>query len=244
VGLIGFSFGAPQGVIASTARELQGHLSGVVGFGGYCDLERTLHFQFTGEHEWEGRSYHAEPDPYGRWVVGANFLAEVPELSDAGDVAEALRRLASEAGDLQIDARAPVLDPLKARLRHSVAADRRRLFDLFAPETGRRPDPHGVKEIIEVLGPAVRRTAPLMDPLPHLAPLTVPVRLIHGRQDVLIPWSESARLRAALPRDADVGLRLTGLFAHSTGNRPPSVLLQTRESLQFLGALREVLELV
>ena len=71
-GLIGFSFGAPQALIASTDPALQGRLRLVVGFGGYCDLRRLLRFMFTGEHEWDGVWHTHRPDPYGRWVVGGD----------------------------------------------------------------------------------------------------------------------------------------------------------------------------
>ena len=56
VGLAGFSFGSPQAIAASAHPDLRGRLAGVVGFGGYCDLERTVLFQLTGRHEWGGGS--------------------------------------------------------------------------------------------------------------------------------------------------------------------------------------------
>ncbi|HSG47524.1 MAG TPA: hypothetical protein VLA43_06930, partial [Longimicrobiales bacterium] len=73
-GLLGFSFGAPQALSASAHPELRNRLAGVVGFGGYCDLERTIVFQFTGRHEHAGERHYLRPDPYGRWIVGANYL--------------------------------------------------------------------------------------------------------------------------------------------------------------------------
>src|SRR5690606_13815038 len=71
VGLIGFSFGAPQVAIAAVKEDLAPHIAGIVLFGAYCSLERTLGCQFTGRHEWDGVEHELDPDPYGRWVVGS-----------------------------------------------------------------------------------------------------------------------------------------------------------------------------
>ena len=46
-GLIGFSFGGPQAAIAANHEELSERIAGVVSFGGYCDIERTLRCQLT-----------------------------------------------------------------------------------------------------------------------------------------------------------------------------------------------------
>ena len=54
-GLVGFSFGAPTGIAAAAHPSMAGHLAGVVGFGGYCDLERTMRFQFTGQRSGSDR---------------------------------------------------------------------------------------------------------------------------------------------------------------------------------------------
>ena len=48
-----------------------------------------------GEHEWAGRRYRYDPDPYGRWIMGANLLpmlegAEFGSLADRSQAAEAL----------------------------------------------------------------------------------------------------------------------------------------------------------
>src|SRR5688572_21152654 len=83
-GLMGFSFGGPQALIAASHESVAQDIGCVVSFGGYCDLERTLRFHFTGEHEWRGRLERVEsPDPYGRWVVGANYLTSSPGFEDA-----------------------------------------------------------------------------------------------------------------------------------------------------------------
>ena len=73
-----------------------------MGFGGYCDLERTLRFQFTGEHEWNGEAHSLRPDPYGRWIVGANYLTAVPGFEDSERVAQG--RVPTEGLDAVVQA--------------------------------------------------------------------------------------------------------------------------------------------
>ena len=85
--------------MAATDPRLEGHLAAVVGFGGYCDLTRTFRFQFSGRHEWQGKVESLQPDPYGRWIVGANYLTDVPGYQDADRVAGALSTLGIQPGD-------------------------------------------------------------------------------------------------------------------------------------------------
>jgi len=242
-GLVGFSFGAPQVVLAALHPDLRGRLAGVAGFGGYCDLHRTVTFHFTGEHAWEGKSYHRRPDPYGRWVIGANYLTGIPGHEDAGDVARALWRLAALAGERQIESWDPRFDPVKGQLREGVAAPRRGLFDLFAPPADQEPDRAAAEALVPELVQACREASDLMDPLPHLEVPPCPVRLVHGRSDHLVPFTETLRLERAFPGGSDVEATITGLFAHS-GESPLRAGFETmREGAVFVGALGTVLGL-
>ncbi len=243
-GVVGFSFGAPQAVLAAAEPTLDGRLAGVVGFGGYCDLERTVRFQFTGEHGWRGRSHHLPPDPYGRWVMGANYLHRTPEHPDAEDVARALRELAGEAGDRRIDAFSPETDPIKERLRDRLAPSRRELFDLFAPPADRTPDRDRAEALIPSLVRVARSASPRLDPGPLLRPPPCPVRLVHGRGDRLIPFTETLRMADTLPPDADVRATVTGLFSHSRQSDTHGSRGILGEGWRFVRALSGVLGLV
>ena len=242
-GLVGFSFGAPQVVLASLDPELRGRLAGVTGFGGYCDLERTVTFQFTGEHTWEGRTHHHRPDPYGRWVIGANYLTGVPEHGDADDVARALWRLAALAGERRIESWDPRYDPVKAQLREEIAPRRRGLFDLFAPPADGEPERGEAEDLIPRLAAACRAASPLMDPGPLLPAPPSPVRLVHGRNDHLIPFTATLRLRRAFPEGSDVDATVTGLFAHSDESPLRAGIEAIREAGVFVRALGDVLGL-
>jgi len=211
-----------------------------VGFGGYCHLRDTLRFQFTGEFQDGETVRRLRPDPYGRWVVGANYLTTVPGLEGAEDVTRALHALATAAGERRIESWDPVYDPVKAELRAGIAPGRRDLFDLFAPIGSREPDVSGSLELVEALCTAAEATDPLLDPGRWLAEVQVPVHLVHGRQDHLIPFTETLRLKEALPAGA-TRTTITGLFAHSEGTRVGSAMRQAAEGLHFLRALRAIM---
>lgn len=244
-GLIGFSFGCAQGLMAAADDELGPQLGAVVGFGGYGDLERIMHFQMTGEHEWDGVRYRLRPDPYGRWIIGGNFLTSVPEYAQAEDVANALWRLAVEAGERRILAWDASYDPLKKVLRETVAAERRELFDLFAPTSLADPDPDQAAAIIPRLAEAALLHSPELDPKPVLASVYPETLLLHGENDPLIPFTETLRLQQAFPDPSAVDTTITALFAHSEQEgRLTSFRREIRESLKLIGALRRMIRKV
>ncbi|MEX2466243.1 MAG: hypothetical protein WD995_05000 [Gemmatimonadota bacterium] len=245
VGLIGFSFGAPQVAIAATTEDLASRVAGIVLFGGYCSLERTLSYQFSGRHEWGGVDHRLTPDPYGRWVVGSNHLTDVPGYEDATDVARALDRLATAASDQRIAAWDPRHDPLIAELRLGLPSQRRPTFDLFAtPTTGEPPDREARLAMARQLTEACKRVEPRLEPAPYLADVSVPTRLIHGRGDQLIPFTECMRLHEGLPAKARSRRIVTGLFNHSADRREGSALGRAWEAVAFFNALRGVINTV
>ena len=244
-GLIGFSFGAPQVAIASAREDLVDHVAGTVLFGGYCDLDRTLSCQLTGDHEWDGVDYALNPDAYGRWVVASNHLTNVPGYEDAGAVAAALHRLATAASDQRVSAWEPYHDKMIEELRLGLPSKRRALFDLFAtPSTTERPEREACLEVAKKLAEACRRVEPLLEPSRDLAGVNLPTQLIHGRGDRLIPFTEGMRLMQGLPEAARRGLTVTGLFNHTADESPTSLPDRMREGATLFGAVRGVINTV
>ena len=243
-GVIGFSFGAAQVMIAASHDDVAEQLGGAVGFGGYCDMERMVHFQMTGEHEWEGVTHRIRPDPYGRWIIGGNHLTSIPEFREAEDVAQALWRLAVEAGERRILAWDPSYDVLKTRLRREVAPEHTWLFDLFAPSSDHEPDMSGAENIAKQLAAAVKESSPLMSPQPYLARVSTPVELIHGEDDQLIPYTESLRMQAMFSAEQQVDTTITAFFSHSDqGGRLLSLRHEIREGLKLARTLNRVLRI-
>jgi pimeloyl-ACP methyl ester carboxylesterase len=241
-GVVGFSFGAPQAVMSANHPEIRDRIGVVLTFGGYCNLERTLRCQLTGLHEWRGVTHRVEPDPYGRWVIASNYLAGVPGCESTLGVGSALRRLALASTEGRVPAWDARLDPLKEELRAGVSAGNRELFDLFAPPTARPVASSDRSEAMAIdLAAACRRAEPLLDPLPGLERIRVPVHLFHGRGDRLVPFTESLRFHAALPDTLAANVTVTGLFAHSADNRPPRLTSRLQEGWIFFRGLQRAL---
>ena len=243
VGLVGFSFGAPQAIIAPTDPALAGRIACVVAFGGYCSVEESSRFQFTGVHELDGKEESLAPDPYARWVVGANYVTRIPAHHDAGGAAEALRALAAHTGDHNLLATDPEMEPVRHGLANGLDPAERTVFEAIAPPTGALPDPERGGPVAEGLG-EVMAAIPELNPVPYLPRVNVPVRLVHGTADQLFPYTQTVKLGRAFPPDADVTTTITGLFAHASGRERTSLRHTASEALRFLNALASIFRLM
>ena len=216
VGLMGFS------VVATWALGVAAGLDtirAVAGFGGFADLKRTVRAMVIGEHEWAGRDYRFTPDPYGRWIVGAEWL---PLLDDRwgpaaarARVADALRHLAHVSGLHGAAGSSPVYDPLIAHLRAAVPASGRRVWDLLAPPAAERPARDAGLALADALVDAALAADPRLQPHDRLRRLGVPTILLHGRADVIVPFTETLRLATLLPATAEARVTITQLIGHT-----------------------------
>jgi pimeloyl-ACP methyl ester carboxylesterase len=244
VGVVGFSFGAPHAIAATGAPELVERLAGSVAFGGYYDLARTCRFMITGRHEWQGKEYYLPPDPYGRWIVAANYLTATPGREGYQPAANALRRLAAWAGDLGAPSWDPCYDPFKVKLRFELSDEHREVFDLIAPMSTEEPNHTKGLALAEELIEAAHKVDPAMEPAEALEAVNRPVHILHGRKDHLIPFSESLRLQRGLPPSTWSSATVTALFGHSAQDPLPSLPQAAREVPVFLRALNGALGLV
>lgn len=215
VGLVGFSFGATQAIATACRPEVDGVIRAVLGFGGYCDPIATFVYAFTGEYEWASRRHYLEPDPYGRWIVTANYLTAIPEFAGYSAVAHGARRLAADAGQRGNFAGDPIYDAMKSEIRAALSAGERAVWDLIAPPSGVRPPADEARDLGRRVAAAAVARHPGLDPRPALAALTHPVVLAHGYHDQLVPYTESLRLHRELPSRIDPHVTISRLFAHS-----------------------------
>jgi hypothetical protein len=217
VGAVGFSFGATQVLMAAADAAMHGRLNAVVAFGGYCDLGRMLRCLFAGEHEWEGVRYTLDPDPYGRWIVVGNYLTSIPGCEGMHAVAHAALELATEAGRRGEWAWGPHYDAMKVELTRGFTPDERRIWEIIAPPADVQPDAEAARELAARFTAAALGEAPGLDPRPRLGSVRARVVLSHGRQDRLVPFTETLRLLTMVPPQAEATATITGLFAHSAG---------------------------
>ncbi len=247
VGVIGFSFGATQALTA-LARDpaLAARIRGIVAWGGYADMKRLFRFGITGNHDLDGVLYHEDPDPYGRWVMGGNYVTAIPGFEDAQALASGLHELAIAAGKAGIYAADSAMDPYKRVIRARLPGRMQELFDLFAPLTTEpHPDPARAAALSQDLAGASARVDPLLDPTPELPRLHTTTVIAHGRDDRLVPFTESIRLARAVPPQVLRSATVTALFSHSGGTTPHLGLVGlSREVTRFLRVLHTILDLV
>jgi pimeloyl-ACP methyl ester carboxylesterase len=209
-------------------------------------VRRLFHFGITGEYDWQGVTYREDPDPYGRWIMGGNYLTAIPGYEGFGATARALHRLAIAAGQAGIYAADAHFDPLKLELRATLSAEEQDVYDLFAPLTTETlKDTARATQLAQDLAAAAVRTDPMFDPAPYFPRVAARTFVAHGRDDRLVPFTEAYRVAAALPPHVLRKAVITSLFAHSGGTRHELDRLGLlREGARFVALLHGILDLV
>lgn len=175
VGLLGFSFAGGLSLVAATRDELRGRLAYVTSVGGHHDLARVLRFLVTDTIETPSGPVHERAHEYGLVVVVYGHIDRFVDEPDRAVMRDALREWLH--GDRAAAA------ALAAR-RTTAGAER--LFQLL--EQGRLHD------IGPSLAALVGESAPELaglSPAGRLSRVSVPVFLLHGSGDSVIPPSEA-----------------------------------------------------
>jgi pimeloyl-ACP methyl ester carboxylesterase len=208
VALVGVSFSGGLALVAAGRDSLRNHLDVVLSVGGYGDLPRALRYLCTGQLP-DGST--RPPHDYGLAVIA---LAAAPRLVPADQVA------VLEGG---------ILTFLEASLDDSPAGERARpLIAAARAAAGGMPEPaRGI--LTDILDRNVARVGALLLPLleelgqdpalsPDRSPITsAPVFIIHGRDDNVIPSTETPLVAADLTRRGNPRVRwlLTPLLSHA-----------------------------
>jgi pimeloyl-ACP methyl ester carboxylesterase len=187
VGVMAISYAAGPALLAALApanRDLVGYLTAI---GGYYDIEAVVTFFTTGyfrdgpEAPWR----HREPNAYGKWVF---VRANAERLTDPADQAVlteiAARKLADPDADI-------------ADLRPRLDDGGRAVMALLDNR-----DPERVPALIAGLPAPIRADLRALDlQRRDLSQVPFDLILLHGRDDPIIPATESQALAAAVPGD-------------------------------------------
>lgn len=180
-GVAGFSYGAGPVLLAALQPDIRERVRFLVAMGGYYDLRRVVSYFTTG--------YYRDPDS-GAWQHRpANpYAARVFAWSNT----DLLRRPADRAW-----LRAYVNGELGKAAAPGLAADAQAFLALLDNR-----DPDRVPALIDALPAAIRAELDALDPAAHdLSKMQAQVLLVHGREDRIIPYTESLALAAALPEE-------------------------------------------
>jgi pimeloyl-ACP methyl ester carboxylesterase len=197
VGLVAISYAVGPALLAATQPPAARHVRFIVAIGGYYDIEAAVGFVTTGYYRApDGSWQHAAPNEWGKWVF---VRSNADRVGDPGD-RDRLRRIAErQLGD----PRAGIGD-LVARL----GPEGRAVYELVS-----NGDPARTPALVERLPAAIRDELRRLDLKGRdFRAIAGPVFLVHGRDDAIIPYTESVKLAAALGPQAD--LTLLDHFAH------------------------------
>jgi len=184
LGIAAISYGVGPAILAARDEQLQGKVSFVVATGGYYDTTSVVTFFTTGF--WRERDdepwRHGKPNAYGKWVF---VLANAARLDDGGDRARIDGIARAKLRDLTADI-APAEAALGPQGRAVMA-----LLD--------NRDPALVPQLIATLPVRIQDEIAALDlSNKDLSAFQPRVLLIHGRDDAIVPYSESLSLAKAL----------------------------------------------
>jgi pimeloyl-ACP methyl ester carboxylesterase len=198
VGVVAISYAAGPAILAALRPDAAPRVRFLVAIGGYYDLEAVVTFFTTGYFRTApGQPWQrGEPNAYGKWVF---IAANAERLDDPHDRAALAAMAERKLQDL--DAEVADLEAGLGPQGRAVTA----LLD--------NRDPDRVPALIASLPEAVRDDLAALDlSRRDLSQLDAHLLLVHGRDDPIIPSTESEALAAATPDDT--ALYLVDSLAH------------------------------
>jgi pimeloyl-ACP methyl ester carboxylesterase len=234
--LMGISFSGGLSIIAAARPSLANRVAYVFSLGGHDDLTRVLRYLCTGRETRPApdvrlgtsaadTTFVLPPHDYGVAVI-LLALADrmVPAPQVAGLRAGVRQYLWASALDGGVDkARAPAEFAAVARASRTLPEPAATLLRYVLARD--------VAHLGARLLPLIGRSAPEGLSVSKSPKPTVPVFLLHGLEDNVIPAIESEYLAADLRGHAPVRLLLSGLISHADTDRP----MHANDVLQLAG---------
>ncbi|MEX0958635.1 MAG: alpha/beta hydrolase [Burkholderiales bacterium] len=182
IGIGAFSYAVGPAVLASLEDDIREQVRFILGIGGYHDLRKSIRFFTTGYYEHRGKLRHMEASEYGKLVFARSVLDHLSDPDDRAIIdAMVEAKLRDETADISV--LAPGLGP-----------EGRTVYDLLV-----NTDPQRTYDLIAALPARSRETvAGLNLHARDLSRLDAKLILIHGRNDPLIPFTESIALGEAV----------------------------------------------
>ncbi len=256
VGLMSVSFGSI--VALHLAAHFPERVRRLVVFGGYRDLETALGYALGGptvscdEGPGHGQPHHERQvrDPLNAPAVFIQLVDWVNELLPEGQreaFVQTCRQFCAEtwstgAGGAADDKHDGRHLRVGARLAESLEGDARALFRVACRLDG---DAYGV-----AMGALARSRERFrfLDPEPLLGRIRCEVECVHGRDDDVIPFTESEALAETITRlGGRATSHITGLYGHTGARAGPSlraVRELAREGAAMVAVLRVLERLV
>jgi len=224
IGLMGISFSGGLSIVAAARPSMASRVESVFAFGGHDDLPRVLRYLCTGSEPYPphqlgggaGQPFVRPPHDYGVAVILLGVAERVVPRAQVDALRAAVRRfLLASALDTNVDKEqaarefAAIRQTAK-RMPEPSATLLRYISDRDVVHLGARLLPY-----VSYYG-GDSSLSVSKSPRP-----SVPIFLLHGTEDNVIPSIESEYLAEDLRGHARVRLLLSGLISHAEADRPP-----------------------
>ncbi len=204
VGIFAISFSGGLALVAACDPQYAPSIAWVASVGGYYDLAHVLRFYATGEAiRPDGSVEHLTPHEYGPLIVIYDEPRDFFAPQDAPAAHDALKLLLSGNGKAS-EALTHTMTPAdQETMQHIYHKQRESLAQAILAEIDRRADQ------LAAASPAGR-----------LRFLRVPVLLLHGSDDTIIPPTELLWLKRDIPHDELIAALITPAIGHvELGNK-------------------------
>jgi pimeloyl-ACP methyl ester carboxylesterase len=198
VGLVGVSFSGGLSLRVAEEPETAKDLAFVVSIGGHDDLARVARFFATDVADTPDGAVAWHAHDYGMAVL----VYEAPEKFVAPDQAEPLRAC--------VRAFLHESYPLAEAEAQKLTPEARAVFELIAHR-----DTHALGPKVLAALPSLEEKMRAASPAGNLANIHVPVYLLHGAHDDVVPPSESRWAAKEIGDTTDVHLLVTAEIGHA-----------------------------
>jgi dienelactone hydrolase len=224
VGILGISFGGGLSLLAASDPRYAPFIRFVLSIGAHDDLERVSQFFITNKiARPDGTTLQMAAHEYGPLVLIYSHVEDFFPPADVANAHEALRLLLWE----KVDESRKFAEQLGPASRAKMELLYSHNIDPLAPEIGQVITQHH-SEMTDV------------SPHGHLQFLHVPVLLLHGAADNVIPPTELLWLEHDLPPSDLVASLTSSVLSHASLEGKPTLL----DNLRLVHFMAKMLELV
>ncbi len=197
VGFFGFSYAGGLAVLAANDPRISERVRFCFLLGTYYDLRSIITYATTGYYLEDGEWVYMKPRHTGKWAVLRNSLRLVGDGTDR----RLLRRIAnSKLEDDTCDVSASA---------DSLGAEGALLYELMM-----NGDPDAAAGIIDRLNPRILSYFDELSMPGNIENVTARLIIVHGRDDNLMPYTESILLAENAPPKAIAELRILESLQH------------------------------
>lgn len=225
VSVIGLSFSGGLALLAAADPTVQPHVKEVLSVGGHASFFRVAQYYLTGAATGaDGHTYNEKPNDYGPLILAYEHMSDYVPAADVASISAVLRAHLYENGVAET--------ALAARLRPKQQAEWKGIRDSTPEEIA----------IAKVSVTKHQAEMNAVSPEGHVGDLHVPVYLLHGAGDTVIPPTELSWLEQDLPRGDVRGALVSPMISHVSFDKAKPSPADYWSGLRFLAHFLEKAE--